>query len=90
MQGISPYVEIVALEKTFKQQDRLTQPGIAQLHRCIKLKQGETVSDILQRLGRTHQTMPVGISLDYSPRFRRISLTGSTLLGDQIVVAQRS
>ncbi|MCY1437398.1 hypothetical protein D9M71_535570 [compost metagenome] len=75
--------QLVGLEESLQQQDRLANPRRAQFERFLDAGHGKTVGLILQRFGTPHRTMAICIGLDHGQ-----SLGAADFAGEAVVVAQ--
>lgn len=75
--------QFVVFEKTFQQQNRRTDAGLAQLQGLFDTGHRKAVGFRFQRLRAAHRAMPVGIGLDH-----REGLAAAQALGQAVVVTQ--
>ena len=77
-------MQIILLEKTFEQQNRLAHTGLTQGHGISQIQQRKAIGQRFQRPGNTQQAVSIGVGLDHGPDLCRSRLTP----GHLVIVAQ--
>ena len=79
--------QILRFEESFKEDDRMIKTGIAEHDGVGQIKQRESVHNVVKRLRRTQETVPISIGLHDGQDFRCLPVNGGMLLGKPVVVA---